>query len=385
VGEFDKGGMPKRSPNLESRKFDDEFVVLDTETNQAHALEGSAALVWQAIEDGSQPNLPEAEVEEVVSRLVELGLVSTEGLSRRTLLKVGAAGGFALAGITSLALPAAAMAVSNSVMHITTSGQLTVPAMSTVYYTLIGGGGGGGKTSNSSGGPGGNGGQGDIISGSIYNLTSSPRTLTVEIGGGGGGGGGPSGPGGGVTVGGLTHSSSGGTTAFNGGAGNSDGGGGGGASVIYDTTATATAIVVAGGGGGGGGTANGTNGATSSGAGTVNTTDTALSQGNAATLADAGGGGAGAGGGAAGSAADAGGAAGASSSPGNASGSWTIAVLSGVNAESPDPDPAPTNGMTGTAGNGGAGVVHNAGGYGGYDGEAWFNGTFYAGTGTAGN
>ena len=100
MNDFDDSRLPRHNSKVESRRFDDEFVVLDTETNRVHALGGSAAIVWQALEDGRRPDLPDSEVDDVVSRLAELGLLEDDhkGLSRRTLLVAGAAAGVALDG-----------------------------------------------------------------------------------------------------------------------------------------------------------------------------------------------------------------------------------------------------------------------------------------------
>jgi hypothetical protein len=351
MGDFFKGMMPKRNPNLESRKFDDEFVVLDTDTNQAHVLEGSAALVWQATEDGSRPDLPEAEVEEIVSELAERGLLAGDGLSRRTLLKVGAAGGLAVAGISSLVLPSAAMASSPNPLTFTSGGSITVLGNGVVNFTLIGGGGGAGDGSSPS--PvGGSGGNGANISGTFKNAGANPLVLTVDIGGGGTGAAGSFGAGG---TGGSTYEAGG---AGSGSGGSVGGGGGGGASAILN----AGAIVVVAGGGGGGGD-RGTSGTRNGGSSSTPASSSTSSVGSPGS-GDGGGGGGGTPGGAGGTSSSGGGAYGGSTFATNGV-SFTVtpaATTSGTTVPS----------TTSTFGNGGTGGTGH--GASGMQGAAWFAG-----------
>ena len=81
--------LPRRATEVVSSEFDGEFVVLDTRTDQAHALSGAVAEVSRAVEQGSWPDLPDAEVDEIVTELVERGLLVADGVSRRTLLQGG--------------------------------------------------------------------------------------------------------------------------------------------------------------------------------------------------------------------------------------------------------------------------------------------------------
>ena len=85
--------LPRRATELVSSEFDGEFLVLDTRTENAHALSGRVAVVWRAVELGTWPDLPDNQVDEIVDELADLGLLTADGVSRRTLLKVGAAAG----------------------------------------------------------------------------------------------------------------------------------------------------------------------------------------------------------------------------------------------------------------------------------------------------
>lgn len=186
--------LPRRATEVISNEFDGEFVVLDTRTDHAHALSGAVAMVWRAAEQGSWPDLPDAEVDEIVTELLERGLLVADGLSRRTLLKVGAAaagGTLAMGGISSLALPTAAMAASAHPLIFTEGGTIEIPPGGVIQYTILGGGGGGGGTTGDGLRSGGHGGQALPLSGSIVNSVANGRqTLAIVIGQEGQGGGG---------------------------------------------------------------------------------------------------------------------------------------------------------------------------------------------------
>jgi hypothetical protein len=224
--------LPARSTEVESREFDGEFIVLDTTTNQAHSLTGASAAVWRATEDGSWPDLTDAQIDEAVAELTDNGLLVIDGHTRRTVIRVGAVGGAALAmsagGLMTVAMPAAAATSSRTV---TVSGTtISLAAGATLNYTLFGGGGGGGIAAGSAGG------KGAEYSGTILNNNGTAVTLTVDIATGGRAG--------------VNGTAVAGGTGFEAGGvgGTSGGGGGGGASAILTG---ATALVIAGGGGGG--------------------------------------------------------------------------------------------------------------------------------------
>src|SRR5580693_2385108 len=67
--------LPERNPATVSRKFDDDYVVLSTTTNQAHALDGDVALLWAAAGDRTWPDLPDERIDEIVGELIESGLL----------------------------------------------------------------------------------------------------------------------------------------------------------------------------------------------------------------------------------------------------------------------------------------------------------------------
>ncbi len=259
--------LPGRSPEVISSEFDGEFVAVNTGTGEAHALSGDVATVWRSVQDGSVPELSGDRVDEIVAELTVLGLLDADGVSRRTLLKAGAAGGatLALAGITTMALPAAAMAGSSRITFSTPgSDPLVVPPGATFTYTICGAGGGGGGAVCTSDHHGANGGAGASITGTITNNTGEKQTLTVVVGCGGCGGldGGSASPGkSGFSAGGAGGCGSSPSSEYAG------GGAGGGASAILAGT---TAIVVAGAGAGGGG-ADQAGGGTSNGAGGLTT------------------------------------------------------------------------------------------------------------------
>jgi hypothetical protein len=246
--------LPLCNPEVHSVEFDHEVLVSNPDTNEAHLLSGAAAQVWRAAGAGGEVSLTDAELEPVIEELIALGLLIAPGYSRRTVLRSSALGGaaIAVAGITSIALPAAAAAYSNSGMTTYTAGT-AIPVIvnpgQTVTYTLIGGGGGGGATLTDAGGAGGNGG---VISGSYSNSGGGQVPLFLTIGIGGSPGTGTGGAGGS----GFTPYT---TTSATGGAGLAgtsgivgSGGGGGGATGLYSTN-TALAVGAAAGGGGGSG------------------------------------------------------------------------------------------------------------------------------------
>ena len=57
-----------------SRDFGDEYVVLNTVTNQAHALQGNVATVWRSLCEGTSPGLPDEQVDEALQAIVAMGL-----------------------------------------------------------------------------------------------------------------------------------------------------------------------------------------------------------------------------------------------------------------------------------------------------------------------
>ena len=242
--------LPARKSGLESRQFDDEFVVLDPISQRAHAIHGPVAEVWRAAGDGTWPDLPAEQVEEIVAELTELGLledagpVFEAGISRRLLLKGSAATGVAFVGLATLDVTPA---FASTILSVANGGKVTIQANSTTNFTLIGGGGGAGAgttTGNTSGGAGGSGGD---VSGTIQNTGNTAVQLTINLAGSTAGGSGTShgGHGSGIPV-----------NGGNGGDSQSAGAGGGGAgSSDIATTAGNHILVVAAGGGGGGGAA----------------------------------------------------------------------------------------------------------------------------------
>lgn len=262
--------LPACSDAVVSTEVDGDFVVVDTETHEAHALEGDVATVWRAVQTGTVPDLPRERTQEILDALAARGLLAPEedGLSRRSVLKAGAAA-FALTGLTSIALPAGALAATSH--QITTDNTtITLRAGQTTTFTLVGGGGGGGSQY-----PGGAGGS---VTGTIQNpMANGDLTLTIRIGGGGGDSNVVSPVGG-----------SGGFAA--GGAGGGGGGGGGGAASAIELSGTP--LVVAGGGGGGGFLSAG---GTPSGAGTALTPGSEAGTAGATSKTNCGGGGGGSG------------------------------------------------------------------------------------------
>ena len=104
--------LPRRSASLLNREIGDEYVVINTETQTAHALEGETALVWRAAGDGTWPDLPNERVAEIVDSLTTLGLLErANGVTRRSMIKRTALIGAGV-GIISIALPEASAAAS---------------------------------------------------------------------------------------------------------------------------------------------------------------------------------------------------------------------------------------------------------------------------------
>jgi hypothetical protein len=264
------------SPAVVSTELDSEFVVVNTETKEAHALEGDVAIAWRAVQAGTQPDLPREQTDEIIDALIERGLLLVEeGYSRRSLLKAGAAA-FALAGITSIALPAGALAAASHTITVNGT-MITLLGGQTTTFTLIGGGGGGGASDGMAAG--GSGGAGGIVNGTIKN-TGASATLTVDIGAGGSGG---------INNMSATTGGTGWSGSTGGGTDGSGGGDGGGASAILSG---ATVLIIAGGGGGG----DVDNGNTTGLSGTSGSTTGASTAGGTPTQAMGGVGGGGAGG-----------------------------------------------------------------------------------------
>ena len=251
----DSHRLPERTRGLEVREFDDEFVVLDPITQRAHAIHGPVAEVWRAAGDGTWPDLPDEQVEEIVAELAELGLlkdtgpVVQAGISRRLLLKAGAAGGVALVGLATLDVTPAFASV---ILNISNNGTVTILAGATTNYTLIGGGAGAGggavvSGGNTSGGAGGNGG---VVTGTIKNTGTSSVQLKVNLANAGAGR---------ALNGGHGNHANGtpasGSDGNNGMSPAGGGGGGAGSSQIAEVAAGSPVLVVAAGGGGGGGAA----------------------------------------------------------------------------------------------------------------------------------
>jgi hypothetical protein len=270
--------VPRRSGDVVSQVVGDEFVVLDA-AGRVHALTGPAAVVWRAAEDGGMPaGLSDTLVAAAVEELTELGLLEDGSrISRRAVLSGGVAVGVGLAGVTTLAPPALAAAVSVPTLTYTADGTLTIPAETTVEFSLIGGGGGPGTPDQAFSG--GSGGAGAVVSGTIRNPSTFSVTLDVSIGGGGDG----------ISVGGTDDPGA--STLSPGGPGGDTGGGGGGASGIVDSAGTV--VIAVAGGGGGGASALASPGADGGAAGTTSATTNPPSTTAGGPGGDAGGGGGG--------------------------------------------------------------------------------------------
>ena len=86
----------------------DDLVVFTKQSTEAVKLTGYVAHTVVAIRDGSAVDVSSSSVND----LVELGIVESSGVSRRSLITAGAVG--AGAGIAMLSMPAAAAASSNT-------------------------------------------------------------------------------------------------------------------------------------------------------------------------------------------------------------------------------------------------------------------------------
>ena len=242
--------LPRRAAHTVSRELDGEFIVLNTETDEAHHLNGEAAQVWAAL-DGRVPiDVPQDLLTRVVPILKERGLLADEGGSRRRFLRAGTVGGaaVAVAGLQTILLPEAAWAGSNDLTFTKdTAGSFSFNIghyVTSVTITLRGGGGGGGVTRTpNAGGQGGNGGA-VLIRMTLPSGRTTPTTFTGFIGAGGAAG--------------ISNTTPPAATGYRSGGTSTGGGGGGGSSVLY-LPGTTTPLVVAGGGGGGGGANTGQN------------------------------------------------------------------------------------------------------------------------------
>lgn len=106
--------LPDRAESLLSREIGDEYVVINTGDQTAHALDGETAIVWRASGDGTWPDLSDERVAEIVDALTALGLfVPATGLTRRSMIKRTAIVGAGI-GIASIILPEASAAASAS-------------------------------------------------------------------------------------------------------------------------------------------------------------------------------------------------------------------------------------------------------------------------------
>jgi hypothetical protein len=101
-----------RAPNLLAQEVGDEIVVVDSTTQQAHALSGLVADLWRASATGEWTGAVTPEVEAAYAELASNGIFLAErGMSRRRMLQgVGAAA--AIGGLATIALPAADAAAS---------------------------------------------------------------------------------------------------------------------------------------------------------------------------------------------------------------------------------------------------------------------------------
>ena len=183
--------LPGRATDVYAQSVGDEIVVVNSATQQAHALSGLVADVWRASETGAWRGPVTEELHEAVDRLIKRQLlISPRGLSRRRILQgVGAA--TVVGGLASIGLPAldAAASPGNTVEFTNPAANphtLTIPAGTHVIdFTVVGAGGGGGAgalntTIVTNGGAGGNAG---TTTGTI--TVTGPTTLTVVIGAGG--------------------------------------------------------------------------------------------------------------------------------------------------------------------------------------------------------
>lgn len=124
-GQTDAGPPRARRAQLVMERVEDELVVYDSDSNQAHCLNAVAAAVFLVADGATTPydiatavsidlkrEVDVAQVEQALEELDECGLLDTadaRGISRRTFMRGSAAlGGVAVAGawITSVAAPA---------------------------------------------------------------------------------------------------------------------------------------------------------------------------------------------------------------------------------------------------------------------------------------
>lgn len=105
--------LPKPANGIVSRDLDGgEFVVLNTDTNEAHALQGGIGVVWRAACDGTWPELSTEQIDEAIEALTSLGLLAApNGMTRRVLLQ-GAGAAAVGVGIMTIGIPAASAAGS---------------------------------------------------------------------------------------------------------------------------------------------------------------------------------------------------------------------------------------------------------------------------------
>jgi hypothetical protein len=112
--------LPESADGVVSRDLGGEYVVLNTATEEAHALQGPAAVVWRSVCDGTSPELPDEQVEEAVQALETLGLLlPPAGMTRRSMLKTGGVIAATGIGIVTIGLPEVAAASSQGTQAIT--------------------------------------------------------------------------------------------------------------------------------------------------------------------------------------------------------------------------------------------------------------------------
>ena len=100
--------LPRKAQGLHVQELDGEFVVVDSATQQAHALSGTAAALWTGIDAGRWPEASDEDLDLAVAELQTLGLIESAGLSRRNLMRGGT---IAVAGaVITIGLPSVAMA-----------------------------------------------------------------------------------------------------------------------------------------------------------------------------------------------------------------------------------------------------------------------------------
>jgi hypothetical protein len=121
-----------------TRDLGTEVVVVDSATDQAHALTGLSAQVWRSLDEGRLPSAPEAELATVVQELNEAGLLELGGMSRRTLLR--RAGTVAVAGgVITIAMPEVMAAASGTATTTGLTGTPIVAGSSTLTASVTAG------------------------------------------------------------------------------------------------------------------------------------------------------------------------------------------------------------------------------------------------------